>query len=93
MSKRLQVHLASIALSLAIALVACFLLLTFYVPHLTAVWEDTNRALAVWERILVTLSQAAQAAGWPALALFIIMLLATLAWRLFAQLQFRRSVA
>ena len=93
MSKRTQVHLASIFLSLAIVLLASFLMLTFYVPRLITVWEGADRALAVWELTLVRISQFSQALGWPLLIVLTAVLLASLTWRILAQIQLRQARA
>ena len=93
MPKRTQIHLASIVLTVAIVLHAGFLLLTFYVPRLVATWAESGGALAVWERMLVRFSQFGQAASWPMLALLSVVLIASIVWRILAEVQYRRSVA
>ena len=56
MSKRVQVRVAAILLSLAILAWVAIGLLLFYVPSLETVWDDLDQPLSAGQQRLVTLS-------------------------------------
>ena len=91
MSKRSQVHLSSLALAASIVLVACFLLLIFYVPRLAYVWDEQDRDLLGWERTLVYTYQSAQPLSLPIFALVASLFVAAFIWRVVSQIEMSRE--
>ena len=91
MSKRSQIRLSSMILAALILLVACYLVLVFYVPHLTAIWSEQGRALSVVERSVLSIGQVAQSQGFPLFGFLALLLVIALAWRVVAQVQWSRG--
>ena len=72
-------------------LVACYLVLIFYVPHLAAIWKEQGRALSVLERTVVSIGQVAQSQGFQLLGFLALLFAGALVWRVVAQVQWSRE--
>ena len=93
MTDRTQLHLSSVASALTVIMLSFLLLLAFYVPRLLSAWEAADRELNFWEMMLARLSTISIDFGWPLLALFAMMLCASLAWRIYAGVKLRQRRA
>lgn len=91
MTKRTQVHLASLAVGVALLLTSAFLLMVFYVPSLEFIWESSDIAISSGQQWLLSISRFCRFNGIVMVPALAGLLIAAVGWRIVAQVQFAKS--